>query len=103
MSTTADLPLTTKALALAAIRSAPLRHIGLMPTHASRRRAAAVPIDPSGNITAELEYALDAAQSYWPDCADWTIACADFAGSTNELPPDFVELHDWQPCGQFSY
>jgi hypothetical protein len=91
------------AAALAAIRTAPLRHVGLAPTHErSNRVVAAVPIDPAANVRTELDYALNAALSYWPDCQQWSIYHCDEVSQGESIPPDFVLLHSPEEAGQFS-
>jgi len=70
-----------------AIRSVRLRHIGLAPVHDGKARiVAAVPIDPTAEISEELDYAIDAALSYWPDCTDWSILNCDEVSSSDTSP-----------------
>ena len=50
------------AAALASIRMARLRHIGLAPVHDQKSRTVvAVPIDPTENLESQLDYAMEAA------------------------------------------
>ena len=91
------------ATALASIRGASRKHVGLAPKpEPTDRLVAAVPIDPTENPSSELDYALEAAVSYWPDCTDWSILGCDEVSDSNSIPPDFVVMQDPESCGLFS-
>jgi hypothetical protein len=106
MKASEKLSLLQHATALAAIRSARLRHVGLTPQHDKHTRmVAAVPIDPTlgypDSLSSEMDYALDTALSYWPDCTDWWIVQADESSPSESIPPDFQILHSPEVCGTF--
>ena len=91
------------ATALAAIRNAPLRHVALAPVHEAKTSPiTAVPIDPELNLNGQLDYALEAALSFWPDASQWCIVNSDTVDTSDSIPPDFVLMHAPEVAGQFS-
>ena len=91
------------ATALAAIRAAPLRHVALAPVHAAKTSPiAAVPIDTDCNLNDQLDYALDAALSFWPDCSEWSIVNSNKIDTSDSIPPDFCLMHAPEVTGSFS-
>lgn len=92
-----------KGVALAAIRTAPLRHVGLAPVHDGKDSPiTAMPIDPQLNLTDQLDYALDAALGFWPDSSNWCIVNSDNIDKSDSIPPEFVLMHEPETVGEFS-
>lgn len=92
-----------QAAALASIRTAKLRHVGLAPVHDGKTSPVVVyPIDPTENLTDVFDDAMEAATDYWPDCTDWNILSSDNIDESDSIPPDFVLMHSPEVTGAFS-
>jgi hypothetical protein len=91
------------ATALASIRGAHLKHVGIMPAHEGKGRLATAPVDPtSQDMNTTLGYALSSAFSYWPDCSDWWICTSDKISYSDQIPGDLVLMHAPEQCGVFT-